>query len=57
MRNFIEGMLFIGVVIGLPILANLVVEVVITNVAPETFIKCIYFVLGLIMIHFMRKGR
>lgn len=57
MKNFIEGMLFIGVVIGLPILANLVVEVVITNVAPETFIKCIYFVLGLIMIHFIRKGR
>lgn len=45
------------VIIGLPILANLIVEMVVKNITSETLIKCVYLISGLVLIHFTKEGR
>lgn len=57
MEKLIKGILFMLVIIGLPILANLIVEMVVKNITPETLIKCVYLMSGLVLIHFAKEGR
>lgn len=57
MEKLIKGILFMVVIIGLPILANLIVEMVVKNITSETLIKCVYLISGLVLIHFTKEGR
>lgn len=57
MEKLIKGILFMVVIIGLPILANLIVEMVVKNITSETLIKCVYLISGLALIRFTKEGR
>lgn len=57
MEKLIKVILFMLVIIGLPILANLIVEIIIKNITSETLIKCVYLTSGLVLIHFTKEGR
>ena len=57
MEKLIKGILLMVVIIGLPILANLIVEMVVKNITSETLIKCVYLISGLVLIHFTKEGR
>lgn len=57
MEKLIKGILFMVVIIGLPILANLIVEMVVKNITSETLIKCVYLISGLVLIYFTKEGR
>lgn len=57
MEKLIKGILFMVVIIGLPILANLIVEMVVKNITSEALIKCVYLISGLVLIHFTKEGR
>lgn len=56
MRNLIEGIIFSIIVIGLPILANFIVEIVMNFITIEFIMKCTYLTLGLILIVFIREA-
>lgn len=56
-KNLIETILFTVVVIGLPILANVIVEILSGIITMQMIMKCVYFVLGLSIIYILKEAR
>ena len=57
MRNLIEKILFIIVIIGLPILANLLAEGISNILTIGMIMKCVYLTLGLSIIYIFKEAR
>lgn len=56
-KNLIETILFTVVVIGLPILANVIVEILSGIITMQMIMKCVYFLLGLSIIYILKEAR
>lgn len=56
-KNLKQTILFILIVIGLPILANLVVEAISNIVTIDLIVKCAYLTLGLSIIYILKEAR
>lgn len=55
-ENVKQTILFILIVIGMPMLANVIVEIASSIITVDMLMKCVYFVLGLILIYFRKVG-
>ena len=56
-KNLKQTILFILIVIGLPILINLVVEAISNIVTMDMIVKCVYLTLGLSIIYILKEAR
>lgn len=56
-KNLIETILFTVVVIGLPILANAIAEILSGIITMQMIMKCVYFMLGLSIIYILKEAR
>ena len=56
-KNLKQTNLFILIVIGLPILINLVVEAISNIVTMDMIVKCVYLTLGLSIIYILKEAR
>lgn len=53
MQNLIKAIVFIFIIIILPMLADIISNFI----EGDTIIKCVYFISGLILIHFWKESR
>ena len=53
MKNLIKAIVILGIIIGLPILADTILNLV----TMDMIMKCVYFVSGLILIKFYKEAR
>lgn len=53
MKNLIKAIIILGIIIGLPLLADTISNLI----TMDMIMKCVYFVSGLILIGFRKVGR
>lgn len=53
MKNLIKAIIILGIIIGLPILADTISNLI----TRDTIMKCVYFTSGLTGIYFWKVGR
>lgn len=56
-KNLKQTILFILIVIGVVIVANLIVEMIANIITMDMIIKCVYFILGLSTIYLLREAK
>lgn len=56
-KKLIEIILFTVITFGLPILANLIVEILSGIITMQMIMKCVYFGLGLSIIYILKEIR
>ena len=56
-KNIIQGIIFILIIVGLPILANLIVNILENIVTMQMIMKCVYSALGLSTIYLLKEAR
>lgn len=52
-----KTIVFILIIIGLPILAELIVEIATNIITMDLIMKCVYFILGLSIIYLIKEVR
>ncbi len=53
MKNLIKAIVILGIIIGLPLLADTISNLI----TMDMIMKCVYLALGLILISFRKVGR